>query len=283
MIIGLGTLLGLDERPGEVAGWGVVPASVARAIVAAQRRCEWRFGVHDDDGWLRFDGITRRRPPVTGTPEQAPSPVDGVVEILLPARWLTHAFVPPDTGWTGVLADIAGQFSAERAIEQDPRARFPGRPLRRRTEMTYRWCLFPGCRRPARNCPIDHRLDWARGGQTSESNLGPACDHDHDNKSEWGWRLLRTGPRTFRWISPYRRHHDVTVPRVVQPAPRRITRVDLPSLEPVDAVGERLDVPMFDGAARGPVRADQELDPAQDQDQGTAPRRPDPADDPAPF
>ncbi|MGN6607203.1 MAG: HNH endonuclease signature motif containing protein, partial [Jatrophihabitans sp.] len=243
----LGTLLGLDDRPGEVAGWGPVPASVARALVARQQRCAWRFGVHDEGGWLVFDGLTRRRAMPAGAvplgadagadagsrgaeggPTGGGAPkVDGVVEIHLPLDWVNAGggspFVLPTSvsdpsGWTAVLADIAGQVATAGPIVQDAAARFPGRPLRRRTEMVYRWCLFPGCRRPARWCDIDHRTEWARGGRTVEINLGPECRHDHVNKSERGWRLIRTGPRSFCWISPYRRRHHVQAPRLVEPA-----------------------------------------------------------------
>ena len=33
-------------------------------------------------------------------------------------------------------------------------------------------CRFPGCRRPATECDIDHREDWALGGKTDIDNLG---------------------------------------------------------------------------------------------------------------
>ena len=33
-------------------------------------------------------------------------------------------------------------------------------------------CRFPGCRRPARDCDMDHREDWALGGKTDVENLG---------------------------------------------------------------------------------------------------------------
>ncbi|MGN6608810.1 MAG: HNH endonuclease signature motif containing protein [Jatrophihabitans sp.] len=225
-MIGLGTLLGLDDRPGEVAGWGVVPASVARAIVAAQQRCEWRFGVHDDAGWLLFDGITRRRAMPAGADrcDDAATRVDGVVEIHLPSQWLTHAvdrrglLEGVDPRWRALLADLAAQFAADRRIAQDPGARFPGRPLRRRTQTVFRWCIFPGCRRPALQCQIDHLKDSAKGGATVEENLAPGCAHDHSLKTERGWRLVRTGPRTYCWISPHGRRHHVDVPRLVLPA-----------------------------------------------------------------
>jgi hypothetical protein len=58
----LGTLLGRDDQPGEIAGWGPVPASVARTLTARARTGEWRYAILDGDGRLLFDGTTRHRP-----------------------------------------------------------------------------------------------------------------------------------------------------------------------------------------------------------------------------
>jgi hypothetical protein len=61
--VGLTTLIGLDERPGEIPGLGPVLAPVARAVVDRQLRdAEWRFAVTDDDGHLLLAGVTRHRP-----------------------------------------------------------------------------------------------------------------------------------------------------------------------------------------------------------------------------
>ncbi len=73
--VGLGTLLGLDDHPGEIAGWGPVGAPLARDLANRQHGAEWRFAIVDDDGQWHFDGITRRRPcgadaaPAAGQPQ----------------------------------------------------------------------------------------------------------------------------------------------------------------------------------------------------------------------
>ena len=55
--VGLATLLGRDDRPGEIPGLGQVTAEVARTAVAAQRRgAEWRFAIVDDEGYLLLAG-----------------------------------------------------------------------------------------------------------------------------------------------------------------------------------------------------------------------------------
>ncbi|MDT4923207.1 MAG: hypothetical protein QOG01_920, partial [Pseudonocardiales bacterium] len=56
--VGLATLLGRDEQPGELPGWGTITAAVARTIAARQQRSEWRYAILDDAGRLLFDGLT---------------------------------------------------------------------------------------------------------------------------------------------------------------------------------------------------------------------------------
>jgi hypothetical protein len=204
--VGLATLLGRDERPGEIAGWGPVTAPVAREIAARQRAGEWRYAIVDDDGQLLFDGTTRRRPR-RSVPDDIPA-TGGVVELHVPRRLLTDAELAarhPD--WARVLADLRAQYARQRPIEQDPAARFPGRQLRRRGQIRFQTCLFPGCRRPASACDQDHRRDHTRGGRTDEENLAPGCRHDHMNKTVRGWRLIRLDQHTFTWISPLGRRH----------------------------------------------------------------------------
>ena len=75
--VALSTLLGHDDHPGEIPGLGPIPATHARAVVADQRRAEWRWAITDAGGRLLFDGITRRRP--TGL--AATGPRGGIVEL----------------------------------------------------------------------------------------------------------------------------------------------------------------------------------------------------------
>jgi hypothetical protein len=126
--------------------------------------------------------------------------------------------------WARVIRDLAEQYRAQRPIEQDAAARFPGRPLRRRSPVRHRTCLFVGCRRPAADCQQDHRHDYGHGGRTSEHNLGPACAHDHDLKTRWGWRLVKRSDTVYVWISPLGRKHVATVDPVAPPLPKPVPR-----------------------------------------------------------
>jgi hypothetical protein len=94
--VALSTLLGRDQHPGEVAGWGPVPAGIARTMVAAQRAATWRFAITAPTGQLLLAGITRRRPHHPGpvhTASQLPCR-GGVVELQLPAALLTELAAP---------------------------------------------------------------------------------------------------------------------------------------------------------------------------------------------
>ena len=112
--VGLPTLLGHDQHPGEVAGLGPVPAGHAREIVARQRRAEWRYAITDREGRLLFDGITRRRPldlSFTG-------PAGGIVELHIRAESLpglvtemVGSLERTVAAWATVVADITRRYT----------------------------------------------------------------------------------------------------------------------------------------------------------------------------
>ena len=89
--VGLATLLGLDERPGEIPGLGPVLPGVARDLVARQQRgAEWRFAVTDPDGHLLLAGVTRRRPRIAPGAEPTVRCSGGIVELQIGADQLTE-------------------------------------------------------------------------------------------------------------------------------------------------------------------------------------------------
>lgn len=136
------TLLGLDELPGELEGYGPIPAPLARELA-------------QDGTWRRI--VTD---PVTGT------------------------------------------FVERGKVTYRPGADLTGTVLTR--DVT---CTFSGCRQPAARCEIDHLVpfDHTRPAddQTVEDNLGPACKHHHQAKTDKIWNATRdpvTG--TCTWTSP---------------------------------------------------------------------------------
>jgi hypothetical protein len=58
----LTTLLQLDDRPGELPGWGPVISDIARQVVEEQSEAEWRYTITGENGTVISNGTTRRRP-----------------------------------------------------------------------------------------------------------------------------------------------------------------------------------------------------------------------------
>lgn len=235
--VGLSTLLGLDDLPGEIPGLGPVLASVARKVVAAQARgAQWRFAVTDAGGYLDLAGVIRRRPS-SGLHADGARSNGGIVEIHLSASLLRQlaASAPAQGAWAGVIDDIAAQYSRrnmlEAAIERNPTSRFVRGPLARHIQVRDRTCSHPGCRRPARKSELDHTRDHALGGATTSANSGPGCPMHHFWKSELGWRLRQPKPGHFEWTSPLGRLYRTRGEPISPPMPDRHVREPVPAHE----------------------------------------------------
>jgi hypothetical protein len=63
-------------------------------------------------------------------------------------------------------------------------------------------CVAPSCERPAHKCHLDHTIDWAEGGCTSEDNLGALCLSHRRLKHVCGWKVRQPRPGHFEWVSP---------------------------------------------------------------------------------
>jgi hypothetical protein len=59
--VDLTTLLGMDDQPGEIPGWGPVIADITRQLVAEADKAEWRMAIEDKNQLV--DVITTRRRP----------------------------------------------------------------------------------------------------------------------------------------------------------------------------------------------------------------------------
>jgi len=224
----LTTLLGRDDHPGLLAGFGPVPADVARQI-AADRLLDplWRWSVFDPHGELLHHGTTSRRPilppvphdpktaaqsdsgSVAGTPDPACTCLRvevgkrrSVVEIQLTPADLTTGH---DPAWAAVIADIAAQVDADaRAnppdkwsqVDEHGRPRHHGHTGRHPTadEAAFirsrdRTCRAPHCRRPAAACDIDHALEHHRGGPSHRGNCRCLCRRHHTLRHAPGVRV----------------------------------------------------------------------------------------------
>ena len=63
-------------------------------------------------------------------------------------------------------------------------------------------CRFPGCRRPATQCELDHTVPWACDGKTDIENLAFLCARHHTQKHQKPWRVRHLGGGVLEWTSP---------------------------------------------------------------------------------
>jgi Domain of unknown function (DUF222) len=196
----LSTLLGLDQYPAELAGWGFVHAELARDLATTLGGAQWRFAATDEDGQLTHCGITRARPLGTLTRSAA---CRAIVELQVTPSALGDLATDPTTlgDWAGVVADLAHQLAHdipdEGRYDADADRRAPSAALRRYLEIRDRYCTMIGCRAPAHTADKDHTVDHATGGATIGPNLGYtelALVHtDRDVTTDWRVRF------TGRW------------------------------------------------------------------------------------
>jgi hypothetical protein len=86
----------------------------------------------------------------------------------------------------------------------------PGNRLRNLVRARQRRCSFPGCRRPAVRCDLDHTDPYDQGGRTCECNLSPLCRMHHHVKQADGWTLTQPEPGVLTWATPHGRTYAVT-------------------------------------------------------------------------
>jgi Domain of unknown function (DUF222)/HNH endonuclease len=144
----ISTLLGCDNQPAQLDGYGPITAALARRL-AADPTGTWRRLVTDDTGQLLDYGRRTYRPPANLT---------------------------------------------DHVIARDRR------------------CTFPGCRRPARLCDLDHTEPWGDGGETNSANVTALCARHHNAKHHAGWRVRHRPDGSHDWTSPTG-HRYLTRPR----------------------------------------------------------------------
>ncbi len=91
--------------------------------------------------------------------------------------------------------------------------------LRRAVAIRDRTCRFPGCRRRAASCDVDHSTAWTDGGTTGLDNLATLCRKHHRLKHEAGWRVVHEGGGTLRWHSPTGRRYRTRPATALWPPP----------------------------------------------------------------
>jgi len=92
--------------------------------------------------------------------------------------------------------------------------------LRRLVVGRDRTCRFPGCRRRADRCQIDHATAWDEGGGTSIANLGVLCTRHHQLKTHARWQIDHSKPDgSCTWTSPQGRTYSREPEPLLPPNP----------------------------------------------------------------
>lgn len=134
---------------------------------------------------------------------EEPATLDGYGPIDLDTA---KRFAGTATSWVRILTHpITGTvLDVDRKVHQVPQ------DLRRWVQTMLSTCIFPGCTRSARDCDIDHRIEWQHGGPTRADNLGPQCEPHHRLKTESKWQLYRCPvTNAMWWTSPTAKRTDL--------------------------------------------------------------------------
>jgi Domain of unknown function (DUF222) len=214
LLVPAGTVLGWGTAPAQAAGWGLLDAEEAQAVVRAAARhprTRWCFTLTAPDGtaiahacakgqhsWQppgppgreqRPPGWEQRRDPGgTPTPRQAAQLAD-----LL--RGFAVTFEP-------VARDTCDHRHAEDRY-------VPSRKLRHLLRARNQTCTAPACNAQAVFSDLDHTLPYP-DGPTDQCNLNPKCRRHHRTKQAPGWKTAQPAPDTVTWSTPSGRSHTTT-------------------------------------------------------------------------
>lgn len=181
----LSTWAGLADAAGDVAGYGPVDAATCRDLTSLMSQAattRWQLSLLSPIGRAIATASAR-----AGQPAPAGS---GAVT------------------WAAALADKLawledGDCRHTRAEDRyQPSARLRSLVIFRQPE-----CSFPGCRRPAARCDLDHTTPYDQDGLTCECNLATLCRQHHRAKQAPGWRLTQEQPGVLCWELPSGRHY----------------------------------------------------------------------------
>ncbi|MFC5060867.1 HNH endonuclease signature motif containing protein [Actinomycetospora atypica] len=226
--LGLATLLGLDHHPGQMTGWGTVPAPIARHLADQRHAATWRLLLYTTLGALEHVLLVH---PPGGTADVAADDPHRrqIVELTAQTTELegldpldADACLHPD-----LVASAQAALAAARAHPEnhparslaDAAERHPRTALDTWIRARDRSCRFPGCDRPAHAADLDHTLAVTDSGITVADNLGPLCRRHHRLKHHpaSGWTLHQPAPGTFVWTAPTGTIHVVEPDPVLPP------------------------------------------------------------------
>src|SRR5690242_15401716 len=223
LTIPLVTLLGLADRPGQLAGTPIDPwlARDLAHAAAASPATTWCVTVTDQHGHATWHACARPAPASRTNHRKRGSPRspgatgnrDGPQAAVGFTR--TSRDGPPGGFGTWTLTVHGREFLVEfhplttencdhrfEAKGHDPSAK-----LRHLAQVRHATCTGPVCRRPAATCDYEHNTPYEAGGRTCLCNGGPKCRHDHKLKQHPKWKVDQLPDGTFRWTTPSGRQY----------------------------------------------------------------------------
>ena len=210
LTVPLATVVGLADRPGEVAGLGPVDPWLARDLAsaaAANPRTTWCLTVTDNQGHAVAHGCARPEPK-SHRKRAGPGPPGGAGFTFTPAgrdgppgghgTWRLHTPGPgPD-----LIVTIDPITTDPCDHRHEANGHDAGVKLRHLSQVRHATCTSPICRRPAAQCDLEHNTPYEAGGRSCLCNTGPKCRHDHRLKQHPKWKVDQLPDGTFRWTTP---------------------------------------------------------------------------------
>ncbi len=138
-----------------------------------------------------------------------------------------HPSVPVD------IAAILADYNSRADVYK------PSAKLKRAIRARDKHCRFPGCRRPAHRCELDHTIAFEIGGRTIYINLSALCKHHHRIKHMPGWTCTQDEAGVLTWTTPSGQLYITRPPPAVGEEPPDFHTPAPPRPEPAD------DVPPF--------------------------------------
>ncbi len=182
------TWLGLADLPGEAAALGPLDAWTSRhlaaRLTAAGPTTRWCITLTRPDGTAAAHACARAGPGPPASPAAR-------------RTWLTrHTFTWLDPGPCSHHSQEPG-YRPPRHLADLIRAR-------------NRTCTFPGCRRPATSCDLDHTTAYQpAAGPAPATSPRSAAATTRPNRHP-GWHLTQPQPGTLTWTTPHGRSYIVT-------------------------------------------------------------------------
>ena len=174
-------LLGGSSEPAVLAGYGIVPAQLARNLVRGPDKNQdsahgtsARAGAGTATGW--------------GAPPAPPPRPDPRTEV-----WVRRLYTAPDTG---------------TLVAMDSRARLVPKGLARFIAARDQVCRMPWCGAPIRH--YDHITPVHDGGKTSAENLQGLCEACNQAKEAPGWSMSTEPAAPVESLIPSGRHAVTT-------------------------------------------------------------------------